>query len=327
MDSDSVSVTVPRDHSKKNRTNKKLKQSKLDVRREQWLSQVKNKGCKVDSNGGGESHPSHAQIANLQSGSLENLEIRSRGEENEGQGSSIHNSELESLMNIPIGSSLDHNDSSKGLSGISSSTSSGCCSGSFSEEEEDDGCLDDWEAVADALNAEENQHSPISEAPDEPETRLESCNTGVSDSNRGVGLLDTESRKVVPESRVNCRAWRPDDAFRPPTLPTLSKQHSCPTNSEWRCGRGAITWAWQSIMSQPSSCPICYEDLDVTDSSFLPCSCGFRLCLFCHKRILEADGRCPGCRKQYDHINGDMCFSEGVTPFRVPCSRSMSTRS
>lgn len=285
----------------------------------------------MDSNGRGESPPSHRQIANLLSGSLETLEMRSRGEDNEGQGSSIHNSELESLMNIPIGSNLDHNDSRKGLSGssTSSSTSSGC-SGSFSEEEEDDGCLDDWEAVADALNAEDNQHNPISEAPDEPETRLESCNTEESDSNPGVGFLDAESRKVkvVPESRVNCRAWRPDDAFRPPTLPTLSKQHSCPVRSEWHCGRGAITWAWQSIMShQPSSCPICYEDLDVTDSSFLPCSCGFRLCLFCHKRIIEADGRCPGCRKQYDHINVDMCFSEGVTPFRVSCSRSMSTRS
>ncbi|EEC73481.1 hypothetical protein OsI_07812 [Oryza sativa Indica Group] len=57
--------------------------------------------------------------------------------------------------------------------------------------------------------------------------------------------------------------------------------------------------AQKGVPSKPTSCPICYEDLDPTDSSFLPCPCGFHLCLFCHKRILEADGRCPACRKQY----------------------------
>nr|XP_023873643.1 uncharacterized protein LOC111986238 isoform X2 [Quercus suber] len=262
------------------------------------------------------------RIANVQNGSLDNLEIRSRGEENEG--SSIHDSDLESLMNSPIGITLDHNDSSKGLTGSSSSiTSSGCCSGNISEEEEDDGCVDDWEAVADALYADDNQHKPIAESPAEPETRVESDNLEVPNHNPGVDLSKTESGKVVPESRVNCRAWRPDDACRPQSLPTLSKQHSFPMKS---CGRGAITWTWQRLSSQPSSCPICYEDLDVTDSSFLPCSCGFHLCLFCHKRILEADGRCPGCRKQYDQINVNMCFNERVAPFQLSRSCSMSTR-
>ncbi|KAK7839098.1 general negative regulator of transcription subunit 4 [Quercus suber] len=318
----SAPASLPRDLTKKKRTNKKLKQSKLDVRREQWLSQVKNKGCKVDSNGKDESHSSSMRIANVQNGSLDNLEIRSRGEENEG--SSIHDSDLESLMNSPIGITLDHNDSSKGLTGSSSSiTSSGCCSGNISEEEEDDGCVDDWEAVADALYADDNQHKPIAESPAEPETRVESDNLEVPNHNPGVDLSKTESGKVVPESRVNCRAWRPDDACRPQSLPTLSKQHSFPMKS---CGRGAITWTWQRLSSQPSSCPICYEDLDVTDSSFLPCSCGFHLCLFCHKRILEADGRCPGCRKQYDQINVNMCFNERVAPFQLSRSCSMSTR-
>lgn len=332
MGFDAISIAVPRDNSKKKRANKKLKQSKLDVRREQWLSQVKNKGCKVDSkvdsNGRGESQPSNLQIVNVQSDSPENLEIGSRGEENEG--SSIPNSELESLTNSPIGSSLDHNDSRKVLTGSSSSssgsTTSGCYSGSFSDEEEDDGCLDDWEAVADALTAEDNQHNPVSEATEKPETRLEFDNTDVPYNNPGVAFSSTESREVVPESRVNRKAWRPDDAFRPPTLPTPSKKHTYPRNPEWHCDRGAISWSWQKIVSQPSSCPICYEDLDVTDSSFLPCSCGFRLCLFCHKRILEADGRCPGCRKPYDRIKVDTCFIDGVTPCGVR-SCSMSARS
>ncbi|KAG6656432.1 uncharacterized protein LOC122308152 [Carya illinoinensis] len=331
MGSESISaspapVVLPKELSKKKRTNKKLKQSKLDVRREQWLSQVKNKGCKVDSTGRGESHPSAMRTANVQSGSLNNLGIRSRKEDNEGSG--IHRSDLESLLNSPIGSSLDHNDSRKSLghSSSNSSTSSRCYSGSTSEVEEDDGCLDDWEAVADALNVNDNQHEPIPDSIDNPGTRIQSENTGVFSSNHETKLLKEEGRKAVSETGGNCRAWRPDDAFRPQGLPTLSKQHTFPMNSEWHRGSGAIALAWQSIKPEPSSCPICYEDLDITDSSFLPCSCGFRLCLFCHKRILEADGRCPGCRKQYDHINADMCFSEGVPPFQVPRSRSLSTR-
>ncbi|KAH0973005.1 hypothetical protein GBA52_025161 [Prunus armeniaca] len=45
--------------------------------------------------------------------------------------------------------------------------------------------------------------------------------------------------------------------------PNVPKQHSFLVQSDWHCGRGAIAWAWQSIVPQPSSCPICYEDLDV----------------------------------------------------------------
>lgn len=274
----------------------------------------------MDSTGRGESHPSAMQMANVQSGSLNNLGIRSRREENEL--SSIHKSDLESLFNSPIGSCLDDNDSRKSLGCSSSNASSGCYSGSASEVEEDDGCLDDWEAVADALNVNDNQHKPISDSIDNFGNRIESDITAVFSRNHETKLLEQESRKAVSESQGNCRAWRPDDAFRPQGLPTLSKQHTFPMHR----GSGAITLAWQSINPEPPSCPICYEDLDITDSSFLPCLCGFRLCLFCHKRILEADGRCPGCRKLYAHINGDMCFSEGVAPFQVPRSRSLSTR-
>ncbi|KAL2898892.1 General negative regulator of transcription subunit 4 [Bienertia sinuspersici] len=72
--------------------------------------------------------------------------------------------------------------------------------------------------------------------------------------------------------------------------------------------------AFLSVASQqqqqqpPSACPLCCEDFDVTDSNFEPCPCGFRVYLFCHKKILEIDGRCLGCRKHYDSVetNGDL---------------------
>ncbi|KAK9272926.1 hypothetical protein L1049_003305 [Liquidambar formosana] len=330
MGSDSISNSpapaFSKDSGKKKRTNRlaKLKQCKLDVRREQWLSHVKSKECKMELNGRGESPPSSMRTTIDHKTSLENLEMRSRGEENEGL--SIHDSDMESMMHSPAGSSLGLNDSRKDLHGSSSSSnSSGCCSENVSEEE-DDGCLDDWEAVADALTADENQHNPNSEPSAVPESRVRSTESELHENNSAVDLLKTEIKGMVSESQGTCRAWRPDDVSRPQSLPNLSKQHSFPTNLDRHCGHGVIPWAWRSIISQPSSCPICCEDLDLTDTSFLPCSCGFRLCLFCHKRILEADGRCPGCRKQYDLINADTGFNGGATPFRMAHSCSMSMR-
>ncbi|KAL5582456.1 hypothetical protein UlMin_014898 [Ulmus minor] len=238
----------------------KLKQSKCDVRRDQWLSQVKNKGCKMDL------FPPSMQTTNEQSRPLDSLEMRSRDKDNED--SSIHQSDSESLMSR---STLDSSDSAN-LNGRTRSISE--------EEEEDNGCLDDREAIADDLITKDNQHKPF-----------------VSE--------DSEQPSKNPSGQ-NLSAWRLDDALRPKILPNPSKQQDFPMNSEQHCGNDAIELAWKSFMPQPCSCPICYEDLDVTDSSFLPCSCRFRLWLFCHKTILEVDRRCPGWRKKYDCTNGGM---------------------
>ncbi|XP_031284622.1 uncharacterized protein LOC116143297 isoform X2 [Pistacia vera] len=288
--------SLSKDLGKKKRANRlaKLKQCKLDVRREQWLSLVENKGCKDDSNLRVGSPPLSMQIASEENKSLDSFESRSRGIESEGL--SIDKRNLEPLVKSPT-STLDNNDLRKGLSMSNSITSSDSCSGSVNKEEED-GCLDDWEAVADALNADDNQDSPVLNSTSKLDTNVVSADREQGNKNSGLNLPKLESGGVVIGS----------------------------SRSDWHCGHRAITWAWKNIMSQPSSCPICCEDLDITDSSFLPCSCGFRLCLFCHKRILEADGRCPGCRKQYDLKNRDMGFNGGTSPFKVAYSCSMSTR-
>ncbi|XP_057983717.1 uncharacterized protein LOC131168364 isoform X2 [Malania oleifera] len=269
--------------------------------------------------------PAPMLISNEKNRLSENLEKRSTGMETEGL--SIHDRDLESLMNSPVGSSLGRNDSRKHFPESSSSSSCGYCSGSVSEEEEVDGCLDDWEAVADALTLDDEHRRLVSAPSGQLETIITPANLQQSNQNSSMGLLKTENGGMDTGPQPACRAWRPDDAFRPRSLPNLSKQHCFSMNSDWHGGHGTIPWAWQSIVSQPSSCPICYEDLDLTDSRFFPCSCGFRLCLFCHKKILEADGRCPGCRKQYDATNCDIGSNGGVPPFQMTHSCSMSTRS
>ncbi|KAK9278203.1 hypothetical protein L1049_027764 [Liquidambar formosana] len=323
----------PKDFAKKKRTNRsaKLKQCKLDARREQWLSQVKNKGSKDESNGFRDSSMHERDGSDR---SLENLEMRQRGEENDG--SIHHDSDLESPSNSPTSNAssvLGGNHSGTNYTGSSSSSSSsvGCCSGCITEEEEDDGCLDDWEAVADALAADDKQQNPSSDSsPDhEPVARSDSLPELTNRVDSVVQVSKPECAVMVPRAQVNGQAWRPDDAFRPQSLPNLSKQYSFPMNSDRHYGRGAVSWAHKSVISAPSSCPICYEDLDITDSSFLPCLCGFRLCLFCHKRILEDDGRCPGCRKPYDlePVEGEASLNGGSLTFRLARSCSMITRS
>ncbi|KAI4319110.1 hypothetical protein MLD38_032751 [Melastoma candidum] len=320
------SAAIAKDFAKKKRANRsaKLKQCKLDARREQWLSRGKDKGPREDW------EPGHRHGRGSDQ-SLDNLGMnRSRDDDNDG---SVHQySDSESQSNSPTGTmgvlGGNHSVSKCTRSSTTSSTfscgsSMGCCSGSTTEVEEgDDGLLDDWEAVADALAAND-------EPPQNPPLGNVSENENAVDPH-SKGQLPSESENpgvehvghVHVSAPTSNRAWRPDDAFRPPGLPNLSKQCSLPINS-CHCGNGAILWA--HIPSAPSSCPICYEDLDKTDSSFLPCLCGFRLCLFCHKRILEEDGRCPGCRQPYrsDTVEADPSLPGGGPTLRLARSYSM----
>ncbi|KAK7265733.1 hypothetical protein RJT34_33356 [Clitoria ternatea] len=342
MVSDSIAaVPIPsaantKNPGKKKRTNRsaKLKQYKIDARREQWLSQgaVRSKGCKdgVDDEGHAPPSPAEKHIKR----SLEPLATRRRGEEDDGL--IHHDSDSESPSNCPNScndSGTNFTGSSSGGSSSSSSSSSGgCCSGNITEEEEDDdeeedegddGCLDDWEEMADALAADDkHQQSPCSDSPPAVQTVLPG--EMAHGSNFGSPNSKPESgSRLVPWASGNNRAWRADDAFRPQSLPNLSKQHSLP-NPDRRCG-GGVPWVRTSM---PSSCPICCEDLDLTDTSFLPCLCGFRLCLFCHKRILEQDGRCPGCRKPYEcePIETEASVLGGSLTLRLARSCSMIER-
>ena len=51
-------------------------------------------------------------------------------------------------------------------------------------------------------------------------------------------------------------------------------------------------------------CPLCLEEMDVTDRNFRPCKCGYQICLFCYRHIKEdLNGLCPACRTPYDEAN------------------------
>ncbi|CAM9541675.1 unnamed protein product, partial [Ectocarpus sp. 6 AP-2014] len=69
----------------------------------------------------------------------------------------------------------------------------------------------------------------------------------------------------------------------------------------------------RSIISMPNSnafndsddgddavCPLCCEPMDLSDKNFVPCPCGYRVCMWCWHRIKENyTGLCPACRSEY----------------------------
>lgn len=136
--------------------------------------------------------------------------------------------------------------------------------------------VDDWEATSDALCADRRI--------DNHDHRLRYCESLMNsfDPFAPLGIQSKATYGGRPLKREPVCSSQYDNASRHERLfGDLCSQH-------------------RGILPLPIPCPICCEDLDLTDSSFLPCACGFRLCLFCHKKLLETDGRCPGCRKQYD---------------------------
>ncbi|KAJ0260119.1 hypothetical protein HA466_0063700 [Hirschfeldia incana] len=54
------------------------------------------------------------------------------------------------------------------------------------------------------------------------------------------------------------------------------------------------------------TCPLCAEEMDLTDQHFNPCKCGYQICVWCWHHIIEmaekdkTQGRCPACRTSYD---------------------------
>ncbi|XP_015079364.1 uncharacterized protein LOC107023251 isoform X4 [Solanum pennellii] len=53
-------------------------------------------------------------------------------------------------------------------------------------------------------------------------------------------------------------------------------------------------------------CPLCAEEMDLTDQQLKPCKCGYEICVWCWHHIMDmaekenTDGRCPACRTPYN---------------------------
>ncbi|XVF07985.1 hypothetical protein REPUB_Repub06bG0186300 [Reevesia pubescens] len=64
----------------------------------------------------------------------------------------------------------------------------------------------------------------------------------------------------------------------------------------------------RGIMSDKGekTCPLCAEEMDLTDQQLKPCKCGYEICVWCWHHVMEmaekdnTEGRYPACRSTYD---------------------------
>ncbi|KAG9448051.1 hypothetical protein H6P81_014179 [Aristolochia fimbriata] len=67
------------------------------------------------------------------------------------------------------------------------------------------------------------------------------------------------------------------------------------------------------------TCPLCMEEMDLTDQQLKPCRCGYQICVWCWHHVMEmaekdgTEGRCPACRTPYD--------KEKIVGMTVNCDR------
>jgi len=57
---------------------------------------------------------------------------------------------------------------------------------------------------------------------------------------------------------------------------------------------------WSDDDADDADCPLCLEEMDISDLNFKPCVCGYQICRFCWHHIKQnLNGRCPACRREY----------------------------
>ncbi|KAK4155706.1 hypothetical protein C8A00DRAFT_41724 [Chaetomidium leptoderma] len=76
-------------------------------------------------------------------------------------------------------------------------------------------------------------------------------------------------------------------------------------------------------------CPLCIEELDLSDRNFRPCPCGYQICQFCFNNIrTNMNGLCPACRRPYDDktIQWKVVTQEEIAEFRANIQKNQKKR-
>ncbi|AQK56730.1 RNA binding (RRM/RBD/RNP motifs) family protein, partial [Zea mays] len=72
------------------------------------------------------------------------------------------------------------------------------------------------------------------------------------------------------------------------------------------------------------TCPLCAEEMDITDQQLKPCKCGYDICVWCWHHIIdmaekeETEGRCPACRTRYD--------KDRIVKMAATCDRTVADK-
>ncbi|KAI0747629.1 hypothetical protein C8Q80DRAFT_1353615 [Daedaleopsis nitida] len=85
----------------------------------------------------------------------------------------------------------------------------------------------------------------------------------------------------------------------PLPAPAMHATHALP-QSKSHVLAGVQDAYWSDDEAEDAECPLCLEEMDISDLNFKPCPCGYQVCQFCWHHIKEnLNSRCPACRREY----------------------------
>jgi len=123
----------------------------------------------------------------------------------------------------------------------------------------------------------------------------------------GDGTPPQPKSKMVSSYSDSMRAEMTLPAPKPgaPTAAVVAASTSAATYGSAVLGGSAMPPAVDDDSSDEEGiCPLCMEEMDTTDQTFLPCPCGYQMCLYCFNHVKEnLNGQCPACRSPYDTNN------------------------
>ncbi|KAI0261054.1 hypothetical protein BC834DRAFT_494224 [Gloeopeniophorella convolvens] len=65
--------------------------------------------------------------------------------------------------------------------------------------------------------------------------------------------------------------------------------------------------AYWSDEEEAKECPLCLEEMDISDLNFKPCQCEYQICRFCWNHIRRnLNNKCPACRRDYSDDVGQL---------------------
>ncbi|GJN91330.1 hypothetical protein Rhopal_004351-T1 [Rhodotorula paludigena] len=99
-------------------------------------------------------------------------------------------------------------------------------------------------------------------------------------------------------------------AYPPLGAQPQAHAHAASARDAALAGHGAVASASTALdrvlamldgFEDDMDCPLCLEEMDLSDLNFRPCPCGYQICRFCYHHIKEnTNNRCPACRTPYD---------------------------
>ncbi|KAI0047020.1 hypothetical protein FA95DRAFT_1493130 [Auriscalpium vulgare] len=85
-----------------------------------------------------------------------------------------------------------------------------------------------------------------------------------------------------------------------PSLPAPVVHASMALQSKSSVLTGVQDAYWSDEEVRRLECPLCLEEMDVSDLNFRPCVCGYQICRFCWHHIKRnINNKCPACRRDY----------------------------